>query len=128
MSKYGKFIAQVFFTAVGAVVAALVDDRIDAAEWINVAILTMGAISVLGAGEFTEGVWRHTKTIVSAATAALTLLASFVSDGGLITTSEWLQIALAAASVLGVAVTPGPKVQALRGPGLQRPGVADHGA
>jgi hypothetical protein len=110
MSKYLKFIAQVVFTAVAALVAALQNDQVDAAEWINVIILTLGAVSVLGGGEFPEGIWSHMKTIISGATAGLVLLVSFVSDGGYITTSEWLQVALAAAAALGVAIAPGPRV------------------
>jgi hypothetical protein len=108
--RYWKFAAQVFFAAVAALVAALTDDQVDAAEWINVFIIALGAINVLGAGNLPAGIWSYTKTIVSAATAAATLLVSFVSDGGYITQSEWLQIGLAAAAALGVAFMPGPKV------------------
>jgi hypothetical protein len=108
--KYAKFVAQVFFAAVAALVAALVDDRVDAGEWINVVIITLGAVAVLGAGNLPAGVWAYTKTIVSAATAAATLMVAFVSDGWYITTTEWLQIALAAAAALGVSFAPGPKV------------------
>jgi len=110
MKLYLKFVVQVFFAAVAAVVAALVDDKVDAAEWINVFIVALGAVGVLGAGNLPDGVWRYTKTIVSGATAAATLLVSFVSDGGTITPSEWLQVALAAAAALGVLVAPGPLV------------------
>lgn len=110
MKKYGKFIAQVFFTAVAALIAALTDNHVDAAEWINVFIAALGSVAVLGAGNLPSGIWAYTKTIVSAATAAATLLVSFVSDGGTITGSEWLQVVLAAAAVLGVWAAPGPVV------------------
>lgn len=110
MNKYGKFIAQVFFTGVSILVAALVDDRVDAAEWMNVIIAMLGVVGVLGAGELPSGVWSKMKTYVSAATAAAMLVVSFVSDGWYITTTEWLQIALAAAAALGVTFAPGPKV------------------
>lgn len=127
--RYAKFIAQVFFAAIAALVAALVDDQVDAAEWINVAIVSLGAVSVLGAGELPSGVWAHTKTIVAGATAGLVLLVSFVSDGGYITTTEWLQVGLAVASTLGVAFAPGPKVVSVpRGAGPQILGHADHAA
>jgi hypothetical protein len=111
VKQYGKFIATVFFAAVTAIVAALVDDRVDAGEWINVALAAGTTISVLGAGELPAGIWKHTKTIVTGAMAGLTLLVSFVSDGGYITTTEWLQVGLAVAATFGVAFTPGPKVE-----------------
>lgn len=110
MKNYLKFATQVFFAAVAALVPALIDDHIDAAEWINAALAAGTAISVLGAGELPEGIWSHTKTIVSGAMAGLTLLVSYVSDGGQITTTEWVQVGLAAAAALGVAFMPGPKV------------------
>lgn len=110
MKQYGKFIAQIAFAALTALVAALVDDRVDAAEWINVLIVTLGAVGVLGAGNLPAGVWSRTKLYVSGATAAATLLVSFVSDGGYITSSEWIQVALAAMAALGVAFAPGPRV------------------
>jgi hypothetical protein len=110
MKQYGKFIAQVVFAVLTAIVAALADDRVDVAEGINAAIVGFGAIAVLGAGNLPSGVWAYTKTIVSAATAALTLLVSFLSDGGHISTAEWVQVALAAAAAVGVYFAPAPRV------------------
>jgi hypothetical protein len=110
VTRYAKFIAQVFFTGVSMLVAALVDNRVDAGEWINVFVAMLRTVSVLGAGELPEGVWRWMKTYVSAATAAAVLAISYVTDGWYITTTEWLQIALAAAAALGVTFLPGPKV------------------
>jgi hypothetical protein len=110
MKQYGKFIAQVLAAALAALVAALADDRVDAAEWINVVIALGAAVSVLGAGNLPEGVWAYAKTIVSASMAGLTLLVSFLSDGGTITTSEWIQVLLAAAAAVGVYFAPGPRV------------------
>ena len=107
--RYLKFAMQVFFTGVAGLVAALVDDRVDTVEWINTGILMLGAISVLGAGELPEGVWKHMKTYVSAASAALVALVTFTTDGA-VTTTEYLQIVLAAVAALGVAIVPGPKV------------------
>lgn len=108
MVQYFKFIVQVFFVGVSALVAALVDDRVDTTEWINVGIAVLGAIGVLGAGNLPSGVWAYTKTIVAAATAGLVFLTSALIGG--MTTSEWLQVALAVAGSLGVAAAPGPKV------------------
>ena len=101
-NRYMKFVAQVVMTAAVVLVAALQDNRVDAAEWINVFIAMASAISVLGAGELPSGVWKYTKTIVAAALAGLMLLVSFVSDGGVVTGSEWLQVAIAAATAIGM--------------------------
>lgn len=111
MQRYLKFIVQVVFTAVSVLIAALADDTVDAAEWINVLIAALGAVAVLGAGNLPSGVWAYTKTIVAAATAAAILLVSFVSDGGSVTTSEWLQVLLAAGAAVGVAAVPGPRLE-----------------
>jgi hypothetical protein len=108
--QYGKFLAQIVFAALTALVAAQVDNRVDAGEWINVLIVALGAVAVLGAGNLPSGVWAYTKTIVSGATAAATLLVAFLSDGGMVTGSEWIQVLLAAMAALGVAFAPAPKV------------------
>lgn len=109
MRQYLKFIAQVFFTAVAALVAALADEKVDTTEWLNTGILALGAVAVLGAGNLPSGVWAYTKTIVAAASAALVALVTFTTDGG-VTTTEWLQVGLAVAGVLGVYAAPGPRV------------------
>ena len=67
MPSAEQVIAQVFTTALAALVAALVDDRIDFTEWLNVGVLALGSVAVLGAGDLPAGVWRYTKPIVSAA-------------------------------------------------------------
>jgi drug/metabolite transporter (DMT)-like permease len=110
MKLYGKFVVQVLATALVALIAALQDDRVDAAEWINVVLAALTAVAVLGAGNTTEGVWRYTKVIVASAGAGLTLLASFVSDGGVVTVSEWLQVLVAALGAAGVLVVKGPRL------------------
>jgi hypothetical protein len=106
---YMKLAAQVAATVVAAVVALLNGtDHPGASDWVNVAIIGLGAVAVLGAGNLPAGVWAHAKTIVAAATAVAVLLQSFITDG--ISSAEWLQLALAALGALGVYVAPGPKV------------------
>jgi hypothetical protein len=106
---YLKFVAQVAATVIAAVVALLNGtDHPGASDWVNVVVIGLGAVAVLGAGNLPEGVWRHTKLIVSAATAVAVLLQSVVTDG--ISSAEWLQLALAALGALGVFAAPGPKV------------------
>lgn len=108
MSRYLKFAAQVFATVLAAIVAGLVDDRLDINEWLNVGVMALGAVGVLGAGNLPAGVWRYTKLFVAAASAVLVLWQSLAIGG--MDQSEWLQLALAALGALGVGVAPGPKV------------------
>lgn len=109
MRLYLKFAAQVFATLLAALVAALVDDRVDFTEWLNAGVMALGAVAVLGAGDLPAGVWRYTKPMVAAASAVLVLWQSLASGG--MTTSEWMQLALAALGALGVLAAPGPKVR-----------------
>src|SRR5690348_9683712 len=109
MSNYLKFAAQVAATAIAAIIAALVDDRIDFTEWLNVGVMALGAVAVLGAGNLPSGVWRYTKAIVAAASTVLVLWQSLASGG--MTSSEWLQLAVAALGALGVLAVPGPVVE-----------------
>lgn len=108
-NRYLKFAAQVVATVLAAVYPALADNEFTVFEQINCLIIGLGAISVLGAGNLPEGVWRYTKFYVSVATAVFVALASFLSDG--VTGAEWVQIALAGLGAAGVIVAPGPYVQ-----------------
>ena len=122
MRNYQKLIAQLVATVLAGIVPALAgDNHISAAEWINVVILALGAVAVLGAGNLPEGVWAHTKAIVSAATAGAVLLQSSISGG--VNPTEWLQIALAVLGALGVLAVKGPVVLAVRRTGLDGPAV-----
>lgn len=112
MQLYLKFIAQVVATVVAGIIAALgSDNHVTSSEWVNVAILALGAIAVLGAGNLPAGVWAHTKLIVSAATAVVVLLQSYITDG--ITGQEWLQLLMGALGAIGVFAVKGPVVETL---------------
>ena len=107
--RYAKFIAQVVATALAVVAAATAGDGlIDASEWGNVLLAGFGAVAVLGAGNLPAGVWAYSKTIVSAATAAVMAWQSALGDG--ITTAEWWQIAVAVLGAVGVYAVSGPRV------------------
>lgn len=111
MRNYQKFVAQVVATVLAALVPALADGKLSTAEWVNVGIIGLGAVAVLGAGNLPVGVWQHTKTIVSVATAVLVTIASFLTGG--LSTTEWIQIGMAALGAVGVFAVPGP-VQPVR--------------
>jgi len=106
---YAKFFAQVAATVLAAIVPLLNGTaHPNGSDWVNVAIIGLGAVAVLGAGNLPAGVWKYTKTIVAAATAVAVLLQSAITDG--ISSAEWLQLALAALGALGVVAAPGPRV------------------
>jgi hypothetical protein len=108
MKVYGKFFLQLGVVAASAVVAFLQDDRVDAAEWILVLLAVAQAVAVLGAGNLPSGVWRYTKVGVAAFIAGASLLVAFVSDGGVITASEWLQVLVAALGAAGIPLFKAP--------------------
>jgi hypothetical protein len=123
--NYLKFGAQVLATVLAAIIAGLVDERLDFTEWLNVGYVGLAAVGVLGAGNLPSGIWRYTKLIVSAAGAVLVLWQSLASGG--MTTSEWLQLGAAAFGAVGVYALPGPKVvEKSRYDALQR-GLGDAG-
>lgn len=105
--NYGKALAAVVATIISAVVAALTgDEHVSAVEWINVCIMAVGAAAVFTAPNVPGA--RFTKSILAVLAAVLTLLASAITDG--ITTTEWLQMGLAALGALGVYAMPGPEL------------------
>lgn len=101
--NYAKAIAAVVATGLSAVVAALSGDNlIDAQEWVNVAILGVGACAVFAAPNVPGS--RYTKAIIAVLTAVLTLLVNMITGG--LDTSELLQLGVAALGALGVYATP----------------------
>lgn len=101
--NYKKAFAAVVATILSAVVAALTGDgRVDAVEWVNVAILAVGSASVFAAPNVPGA--AVTKSVLAVLTAVLTLLTSIVTAG--ITATEWMQLALAALAALGVYAVP----------------------
>ncbi|HEV2781363.1 MAG TPA: hypothetical protein VGX25_18425 [Actinophytocola sp.] len=97
--NYSKALAALVAAVLAAIVPALSgDNRIDATEWVNVAILTLGAAAVFAAPNVPGA--RYTKVVLAVLTAAATAAASLISDG--ISLTDWLQLALAALGALGV--------------------------
>lgn len=111
VESYLKFAAQVIATVIAGIIAALADNRLSDLEWINVVILGLGSVAVLGAGNMSDGVWKYTKLIVSAATAGAVVLHTLIADGIDLGTSQWLQILVAVLAALGVFGVKGPLVE-----------------
>lgn len=112
--NYAKALAAVVATVLSALVAALVGDAvITTVEWVNVAIAGTGAAAVFTAPNVPGA--RYTKSVLAVLTAVLVLLTSVITDG--ITSTEWLQLALAALGALGVYAIPNASTSAahLRG-------------
>lgn len=101
--KYAKLLMQVLVTIAVAVVAALAGDNlVDSIEWVNVAIVGVGAAAVFY-GPNIPGA-PVTKLVLSALAAILTILASAITDG--IQTVEVIQMLIAAAGAVGVWAVP----------------------
>lgn len=110
MNQYTKFAAQIIATAATALIAAMQAGPLTAVTWINVGLSAIGAVMVVGGAELPSGVWKYTKTYLSALSAALVVLSGAVSGFDRATI---LQALVAALAVLGVAAVPGPVVQAI---------------
>lgn len=103
MKKYAKFIAIVVATVLSGLSAALFGDNvISPQEWVNVAILAVGALAVFASPNVPGA--AYTKSILAALTAGLTVLASVLVGG--VGTAEIIQIVLAAAAAVGVYAVP----------------------
>lgn len=103
MRKYAKLIVQVLVTVATALVAALATGNVvDSAEWVNVAIVGVGALAVFAAPNIPGA--AYTKSILAALAAVLTVLASAILDGIQIT--EVIQMLIAAAGAVGVYAVP----------------------
>jgi hypothetical protein len=110
IGHYAKSITYIVLAAVTFLVTALSDDAVTGEELVNLGVIVLGAIGVYLVPNFPEGVAKYWKTAITAATAALVAVLSFWSEG--ISTTEWLQIGIAALAAIGVYIVPNePKVQ-----------------
>lgn len=99
IKPYWKSVVAVIIAVLSAVQASLFGDEvISNPEWVNIAIAGVTAAAVFAAPNVPGA--RYTKVVLAALGAALTVLASAILGG--ITTTEWVQIALAAVGVIGV--------------------------
>lgn len=107
MSKYAKALLAVVVTVLAAVAAALTgDNTISSTEWVNVAILAVGACGVFAAPNVPGA--RYTKSILAVLTAGLTVLVSAIVGG--VSPVELIQIILAGAGAVGVYAVPNSPV------------------
>ena len=103
MTKYNKLIAIVVATILSAISAALFGDNIiSPQEWVNVAILGVGAAGVFAAPNVPGA--AYTKSILAVLAAVLTVLATVIIGG--VGTAEVIQMVLAGLGALGVYAAP----------------------
>ena len=103
MTKYSKFVAIVVAAVLSAISAALLGDNvISPQEWVNVAILGVGAAAVFASPNVPGA--AYTKSILAVLTAVLTVLASVIVGG--VGTAEIIQIVLAGLGAVGVYAAP----------------------
>lgn len=104
ITHYAKALLYIALAVVGVLVTALADEQLTVDELVNVAIIGVGAITVYLVPNLPSGIGAYAKVIVTFVVAGLVALQSFLTDG--ITTTEWLQIAVAAFAGIGVYVIP----------------------
>lgn len=109
VTDYTKAIVQVLIT-VGAYLAAVWTGGVTPIEWVNVAIVGVGALMVFAAPNIPGA--AYTKSILSALTAGLVVLSSAITGG--ISVPELIQIVIAAAGAVGVYVLPNTNKAATR--------------
>jgi len=111
ITHYAKSLLYIALAVVGVLVTALTDDLITVDELVNIGIIGVGAIVTYLVPNLPESVGRYAKVIVTFVIAALVALQSLLPDG--VTTTEWLQIAVAAFAGIGVYVTPNEPARTL---------------
>jgi len=104
ITHYAKALLYIALAVVGVLVTALADDALSVDELVNVAIIGVGAVAVYLVPNLPSGAGAILKTIVAFLVAGLVALQSFLSGG--ITTTEWLQVAVAAFAGIGVYIVP----------------------
>ncbi len=99
---YAKSILAVVGAVLAALVGVMTDGVVTNVEWVNVAVLGVGAAAIF-AGPNVPGA-KYTKVILAVLTAVLVLLTSLITGG--LSSSELLQLAVAGLTAAGVYAVP----------------------
>lgn len=117
IGHYAKSIVYIALAAVTFLVTALTDDVLGVDEILNLVVIVLGAIGVYAVPNMPETFAKYAKTGIAFLTAAVIAGLSFLTDG--ITTTEWLQIIIAAFTAIGVYIIPNePPVEQVAVDGL----------
>jgi hypothetical protein len=101
MNRFGKAIVAALLAVVTAVHTLVSDEFITGAEWIQIAIAVVTAISVYLVPIF-EYAW--VKTAIAVILAALNVLVTLITDG--VSSGDLVQVLMSALTVLLVAFAP----------------------
>lgn len=104
--RYLKFLAAVVLTVLVAIVGFLSKGPMTNLDWINVAIVGVGALAIFAAPNVPGA--EYTKTILAVLAAVLTALHTFIASGVSLSTSQILQIVIVAIGAIGIHVVPSP--------------------
>lgn len=123
MQQYGKAIVAVITAALTVAYAALSGDQhIDAEEWVQIGIAAATAVGVYLVPLAPQYTWG--KTAVAVVLGVLQALATVVLGG--LDTSEWIVLALAAATALGVVAAPAVSGNGISSRPVAATSTADH--
>lgn len=106
--QYSKAAAQVAATVLMGLIPLLVDNHLSTIEVINLCIIGTSSIGVAIVPNLTGGVAKYAKGAVAVIGAVLVLLTSLISDGSL-SSSEIIQLIVAAFGAVGVVGLPAPQ-------------------
>lgn len=104
--RYLKFFGAVVVTVIVALVGYLAKGPITNLDWVNVAIVGVGALAIFAAPNVPGA--EYTKTILAVLAAVLTALHTFIASGVSLSTPQILQIVVVALGALGIHVLPSP--------------------
>jgi hypothetical protein len=101
--SYAKAIVALLVAVLAAVVPAVTDRGMGVVEWINVAVLALGAVQVYNASNELPG-WAYAKAIAAVLSVGVVTISSYISFG--ISPTEWIQVAVAVLGAALVYLTP----------------------
>lgn len=103
--RFLKLAAALFGTIASSVAAlGITGGHIDATQWVNIGIAAIAAFQVWYVTETSDN--PHGKAVIAGVAAALVAVQSFISGGGHIDLTEWMQVGMAALTATGIWAAP----------------------
>jgi len=119
--KFGMAVLVTILTALAPL--AVPGHHISHAEWVNVIITGLGAVTVVIIPNLTGGIGHYAKYVVGAITAAMVVLSSLLAQGAGVGLAEIIQMLIAAVGALGIFAVPNMGGQAQAQRPMTRPAV-----
>ncbi len=118
VSKYGKSLVAVLYAAATAAYQLISGDgHLDQAEWVSIIIAAVTAVGVYMVP--LSPTFRSAKTLIGAALAVLQVLVTAILGG--IEPGEWMLMAIALCSALGIGFAPARTDSPVVGQSVQAP-------